>query len=242
MRIDSNHIENIQKKFSEVYNREENNHGDIFLGHKGKDEREWLILGYMTRMLKIGKELYPVYADKTNPPEPDFITYDSEKKLFFPIEITEILHPNRKRGDEYKEIQKEEKRWNKLTEEEQRKEIKNIEVTIDRKLLNNSEWVSQIIQGLSGKFEKRYNPATWLLIYFNIPYGHIAMYGSWHSTMEYNVKEIMKNNAELQKPPYSRILMTDCEGDSMIQIYPGVYTIKESVTKPFGTERNLDKW
>lgn len=234
-------MENIQNVFKEIYNREEHI-GDIFLKRSGKEDREWLILGYMTRMLKLNCQLYPVFAIGSQPPEPDFITFDKDKNLFVPIEITEVQHPNRKRGDEYKQIQKDEERWNKLTDEEQKKEIENAEVTVGRTLLDSNDVKAQIINALKDKFLKRYHPSTWLLIYFNIPYGHIAQYGWWHSSMEQIIKEILKENSDFQHPPYSRILMTDCEGGAMIQIYPEICTIKPAVSKPLGTPRELDKW
>lgn len=233
---------NIQEKFSGIYNTEDLRSGDIFLDRNKKDDLEWLILGYMTRMLKLGEQLYPVFADKTKPPEPDFITYDVDRKLFVPIEITEVQHPKRRRGDEYKKFQKEEEEWNKLTEEQKEEEFKNTKVTVGRKLLETENVKQQIIYALNEKYLMRYEPSTWLLIYFNIPYGHIAMYGWWHTTMIYIMNEILKKNEELQKPPYSRVLMTDCEGDSMIEIYPKLYTIKEAITKSWGEEHKIDKW
>ena len=237
-------MENIQEKFSNVYRRNEKHHGEIFLDRKYKDDLEWLILGYMTRMLKLRKELYPTYASKVKPPEPDFLTYDNSRIPFFPIEVTEVLHPNRRRTDEYRAYLKADEK--KLNDEEIEKEVEAFEFELQKNYLDKSDWVPQIVKALRDKFLKRYGPKTWLLIYFNIPYSHISMYGWWHLTMEYIVKELLYSDnieyADLKNPPYSRILMTDCEGDAMIQLYPGIYTIKEAVSKPLGTERNLDKW
>ncbi len=237
-------MENIQKKFRAIYNRPYDYHGQIFVESRIYEEvLEWLILGYMTRMLKLHQELYPTYAVKAIPPEPDFLTYSSDKVPFFPIEVTEVLHPNRERTAEYKE-------YLKLKEKNLSDEEINIEVDKFKHKLKNyvskEELFGQIVKSLRKKFLRRYNPETWLLIYFNIPYLHISMYGWWHSTMEAIIKEIMYSDnpefKDLKNPPYSRILMTDCEVDSMIQLYPGIYIIKEAVTKEIGTERNLDKW
>ncbi|MBE2228359.1 MAG: hypothetical protein IAE93_13475 [Ignavibacteria bacterium] len=234
-------MDNIQNIFKEIYDREEPI-GDIFLKRTGKEDREWLILGYMTRMLKLNCQMYPVYAIGSEPHEPDFRTFDKDKNPFAPIEITEVQHPNRKRGDEYKKLQKEEKEWNKLSEKEQEDELKKAEFTVGKKLIDREIIKQQIVKALKEKYKMRYHPSTWLLIYFNIPYGHFAGMGWWHSSMLYIINEIIAENIELQKVPYSRVLMTDCEGDAMIQIYPEVCTIKEAVSKNLGEERHLDKW
>jgi hypothetical protein len=236
-------MENIKEKFSTVYRWNEEHHGEIFIDRKYKDDLEWLILGYMTRMLKLGEELLPVYAEKTSPPEPDFITYDRNKKLFSPIEITEVLHPNRKRGEEYKkEIENGKIEAN--DKEKQNSEKNEKENTFT--LLDKKEWIQQVVERLRNKFSKRYRPDTWLLIYFNIPYFHIAHYGWWHITMKYFAEKWLHSDIEeykdLKNPPYSRILMINSSGDAMIQLHPSVYVIKEEISKPLWEITNLDEW
>jgi hypothetical protein len=116
-------MENIYSKFIQVYKWNNKHHGEIFLDRKYKDDLEWLVLGYVARILKINKLPYPTYAVKQE--SPDFITYDNHNCLFAPIEITEILHPDRKRTDEYRQEKIETEKFKKLSKKERREIIEN---------------------------------------------------------------------------------------------------------------------
>ncbi|MGE5436283.1 MAG: hypothetical protein ACM3O3_03575 [Syntrophothermus sp.] len=174
---------------------------------KYKDDREWWVLCHAIALLKRWNELVPEYACKTDPPEPDFITYDSSKELFKPIEIVEVMTPNRKRGDEHKESEKI------LTPS-----VKPIEKPKD-------PWSSFIIS-LNNKFLKFYQFNCWLIVYNNMVYEEISNSGFWHNILLANVKLWKEQNiVDFSKAQYERIFVLNAIAKALVCIHPDLSEI-----------------
>ena len=195
-------ILSIEDKFEKATTLAEKIRGEFVISQKYKDEREWWILGHLIKLLKESNNPYPVYAKKTKPNDPDFITFDFKKKQFKPIEILEVLTPNRKRGKEYLESEK-------ITEPyiEEIKKVKN-------------PW-SSFVKKLNDKFLKIYQKDCWLIVYHNMNYGEISNYGFWHNTLLANVEEWRKKNfVNFSMCPYEKIYVLNSNVKAMVCIYP----------------------
>jgi len=149
-------ILSIEDEFEKVTTLAEKIRGEFVISQRYKDEREWWILGHLIKLLKESNNPYPVYAKKTKPNDPDFITFDLNKKQFKPIEILEVLTPNRKRGKEYLESAK--------IAEPYIEEIKKVK----------NPW-SSFVEKLNDKFLKIYQKDCWLIVYHNMNYGEIRI-------------------------------------------------------------------
>ena len=192
----------IEEYFNEVKILNEKIRGEFVISRKYKNEREWWILGYFVKFLRESNNPYPIYAIKTEPNDPDFITYDISKNEFRPVEILEVLTPNRERGKEYIESEK--------IHEPYVEVIENIE----------NPW-SSFIQKLNQKFLKIYQKNCWLIIYHNMDYGEISNYGFWHNTILANVEKWKKQNlVSFDKCPYENIFVIDAKPESLVSIHP----------------------
>lgn len=196
MKIIKSELNKVEKLIDQI-------NGEVFLDRKYKNDLEWWILGRITSLLR-GKGVdSPVYAEKRDPPDPDFFTYSKRKKLFHPIEITEVIDSNRKRSKEYA---------NKIY----RKNHSEPNLVLWNSLKNR----------LNDKFLKFYGKDCWLLIYFDIIYGHISLFGYWdrailnHITSWNNNKEI-----NLKSSPYEKIYITNSSATALVQIFPKLITV-----------------
>jgi len=178
-----------------------------------KNDREWWILGHTSLILKEKQFPYPIFADKTKPPEPDFITYSKSGERFKPVEIGEILRPGRRR-DEYKDMKKYEPNFLDL---EFVDEIKN-------------PW-SSFISLLNDKFQKRYDTDCLLVIYHNIFYSEISKLGFWHNALLTAAKQWYDSGLfDLNKSPYERIIVINSNAQAMISLFPELLVISPETT------------
>ena len=175
-------MKTIKSKLNIVKRLIEQINGDIFLERKYKNDLEWWILGRIATLLKKKGIDSPIYAEKKEPPNPDFLTYSDNKKLFKPIEITEVIDLKRKRSYEYK---------NKIPRETQ--EIPNLDLWNSLKIC------------LKKKFLKKYEPDCWLFIYFDIIYPHISIHGYWDRAIRHYIESWNdKNEINLESSPYEK--------------------------------------
>lgn len=184
---------------------------EFVISGKYKDDREWMVLGYFISTLKNNNFPSPEFAIKTNPPDPDFLTFDFNSNKFKPIEVLEILAPGRKRGKEYK--------TGKFDEE-----------------FIKDPWTI-FVRNLKKKFKKRYDEDCWLLIYHNIRVSRYAYYGFWHNILLANTKlwyeADNKYSFNLKDSPYEKIFVVKSDGKAAVSIYPEL-TIIEPETTPNG--------
>ena len=153
-------------------------------------------------LLKKSKNIYPVYAIKTKPNDPDFITYDINKNEFKPIEILEILTPNRERSKEYKDS------------------IKIVEPYLEKIKIIDNPW-SSFITNLHNKFLKFYQNNCWLLIYHDMHYVEITNIGFWHNTLLAEVEKWERSNTvDFKKCTYEKIFVIDATAKALVCIHP----------------------
>lgn len=237
-------MESIYSKFIQVYKWNNKHRGEIFLDRKYKDDLEWLVLGYTARMLKINKLPYPTYAVKQE--SPDFITYDRHNCLFAPIEITEILHPDRRRTEEYRQEKIETEKFNKLSKKEQQRIIENTKGELQESDLRG-KWHELFIETFKKKFSRAYCPNTWLLIYFNISQGHLSPHGGWwYLGMEWLANEFFFSDKpeykHLKFPQFERIYVVKSDGNELVQIFPAVELIQICQHKSIIEDWDFTNW
>jgi len=180
--------------------------GAIYLDRKYKDDLEWWVLGKTAELLKSSNEIFPKFADKLLPPEPDFITFDENGNKFNQIEVTEVINPNRKRSDECKKLFK--------------IKLSNPDNKININLLNALQ------EQLNKKLLMKYEDNCWLLVYFNIFYSQISPYGYWHRLIISSVKNWFETKScDISDCSYDKILVINSGGGAMVELYPKLNVI-----------------
>lgn len=190
----------IEDEYERVRELSKNIGRDFLISQKYKDDREIHVLGAFSKLLEAGGFETPKYFEKSNPPEPDFLTYRSDNVFFKKIEIVENLHWGRKRGNEKK-------------------------VPLDR-----SKYISKkcqirvwynFIRNLNEKFLKFYGNDTWLVMYHNISVFHISDVGFWINiifSMKDNIAE--RGLVNFSKSPYAGIFVMNSGFTELVQIDP----------------------
>jgi len=179
--------------------------GSEFLtSQKYRVHREWWILGSFVKLLKECNVEFPIYAVPTNPPDPDFMTYDNHQREYKPIEIAEVLTPDRKRTQEYEESE-------------------NSVIPVLREIGEVENPWSTFKNILNKKYLKYYQQNCWLVIYHNMWYGEITSLGFWHKTILANVKYWRESKiVNVEKSPYENIFVINSDGKSLVRIYPSL--------------------
>ena len=196
----------IQNELTRVVNNISKIDGDIYQDRKYKVDLEWWALGNMTKILNKASLPYPSYAEKREPPDADFESCNQDKKFFKWIEITEVLEPERKRSKEYKNGNR------------QMHDQPNVEL-----------WQS-LKQRIEDKLNKDYGVDCWLLIYFDIIYGHISHYGTWHSGLLNNVNSwIQSGELSFSDCQFEQILILNSSGKALVSIYPSMNVISAEI-------------
>ena len=189
---------------------------DFLISSKYKDHREWWVLGHVTQLLKRNKWQFPKFALKTNPPDPDFQTFDDHHKKFKPIEILEVLAPKRIRGKEY---------------------IRN---EFDKSFISDP-W-SIFLENLRKKFLKRYEADCWLVVYHNVAVTRYSSSGFWHNIILANAemwyRDENNRSFNLAKSPYEKIIVIQSDGKAAVSIYPTLEIIEPERT-PHGLTISL---
>jgi hypothetical protein len=60
------------------------------------------------------------------------------------------------------------------------------------------------------------------MVYYNIVYGKISQYGSWHEIILTNAK-----NWDLAPTRFERVLVLNSDGKSIVELHPRLAVIKE---------------
>ena len=175
---------------------------DFVTSRDYKNDREWWVLGHVITLLEKAGHAYPEYAIKTNPPEPDFVTYSDNKTVFRPMEIGEVLAPDRRRGDEY-----------------------STPCSIMGVNQLDEPWKSFILL-LRNKFLRRYGNNCWLVVYHDILCYEISLYNPWHevllaSAANWNTSSLI----DLGNSPYEKILVLNSNGNALVEIFPSLSII-----------------
>lgn len=196
-------MNDIFAELKRVLDLSKENRGEFVISREYKDDREWWILGHFVKLMKSNSKRFPTYAIKTKPNDPDFLTYYKNKKSFKPIEISEILEPDRKRGKEYK------------------RSVEIITPYIEEVKKVPEVW-SSFKERLKKKFQKIYEKDCWLLLHHNISYSKITGgSGFWHNTVLANIEEWMKTGKiDFSKSTYEKIFVLNSSGKALIKIFP----------------------
>lgn len=176
---------------------------NVFLSREYKDDLEWWTLGKIVVLLENSDLTFPVFAEKRNPPDPDFITYASDHKFYKYVEVTEVLNPQRYRSHEYAN-------------------------KIERKVPNkpNIELIESLKTRIKQKLNMKYGADSWLFIYFNMTYSNLSLFGNWERLLLFHVTQwLQKKEIDFSNCSYERIFVTNSSGKALIQIYPNTTTI-----------------
>jgi hypothetical protein len=196
------------------------NDRDFLTSHKYKADREWWILAKIIRNLQMCGEIVPDFATQENPPNPDFLTFSGPRQPFKPMEISEVLSPGRRRGDEYK--------TGKLSSPYRSTP------PYPHVLPDPNAWQS-LIECLNKKFHKRYQKDCWLLLYHNMISVEISNRGSWVNLVTEEAKcwaENRDNCCDLKSSPYERIIITDSSAEVIVELYPNIHAIRKKQHLP----------
>jgi len=205
-------MKRIKEELNRVRNLVQSIGDEIFIrSNDFRDDREWWVLGETVGILEEKGLDYPSLAIKTKPTEPDFITFIDNHERFKPIEITEVLRPGRKRGDEYK-----------------------AKISTESVKPNEDPW-SSFRTVLNDKFQKKYDEDCWLIVYHNVLYfKDITAYGYWHNTILANAELWNETNnggsCNLHQCPYEKILVLNSSANSLVSIFPELKVIQPEKT------------
>ena len=98
------------------------------------------------------------WVERGEPPAPDFLVFTRPNATPVPLEITELLDPDRKRREEYKSAWEQAERTGDYLAAS---DVPEPSLGYDRGL------IGQARQVLARKFGKPYPHGTWLVVYFN---------------------------------------------------------------------------
>jgi hypothetical protein len=193
-------MKNLQREYLRVQDLSEKLGGEFLYSDKYKKDREWWVLGSFFNLLRASDEYCDILADEQE--APDFKLKYVSRGNNYNVEVCEILHPGRKRGDE-KEIPFDEDLF-----------LKNV---IEKKI---DIWET-FKATLKKKLTKDYGNNSWLLIYHNIPVYHISQYGFWINLVCANVEVWIKQDIiNIQKSKFEQIFVINSSVKEIISIHP----------------------
>ncbi len=193
-------MRNLQREYLRVQDLSEELGSEFLYSDKYKKDREWLVLGSLFNLLRASEEYCDIFADEQE--VPDFkLKYISSKNICN-VEICEILHPGRRRGNE-REISFDEAFY-----------LKNV---IDKKI---DIWET-FRTTLNKKLIKDYGNNSSLVIFHNIPVSHISKDGFWINLVCANVEEWIKHNIiDFHNSKFENIFVINASVNEVISIHP----------------------
>lgn len=165
---------------------------------------EWLILSYLTRALRNAGWMYPEYAERLQPPQPDFQTYLMPDKPYWLIETTEVLPPDYRRGGF------------------RRGAARNGQKVHLNPDPNPEPW-SSYYQVFRTKLAKPYAPNSSLVIYDDLTASDFSDYAPWHERLFARLKTWTVDSAitcDLTRSQYQNIFVVDASGLGAVRLYP----------------------
>ena len=187
--------------------------GAEFFNNRAYDEDfEWLILSYLAEILSsIGRQS-PEYAQKLEPPNPDFQTYLAPGIPFKRIEVTEVLRPDYQRGKFHRELAKSGQR------------------SYDIPDPHPKPW-SSFLRVLRSKLAKPYSSNSWLLIYHDMPDSEFSDYAPWHERVLAELGSWTYESdttCDITQSGYESIYVIDASGVGAVRLHPHWDVIRES--------------
>ena len=174
----------------------------FFNNRQYHDDFEWLILSYLARALRNAGWAYPEYAERLQPPQPDFQTYLTPDTPYWRIETTEVLPPDYRSGDSH------------------RTTVRNGQKPHHPP--NPEPW-SSYYDVFRTKLAKPYAANSSLLIYDDLTASDFPSYVPWHESLFARLKTWTLDSAttcDLTRSQYENIFVVDASGLGAVRLYP----------------------
>lgn len=176
----------------------------FFNNRQYHEDFEWLILSYLTRALRNAGWKYPQYAERLQPPQPDFQTYLTPDEPYWLIETTEVLPPDYRRGD---------------SRPKAARNGQKIHVNPDPP---RQPW-SSYYHVFRTKLAKPYAPRSSLVIYDDMTASDFPAYAPWHERLFSQLKTWTFDSpttCDLTRSQYQNIFVVDASGLDAARLYP----------------------
>lgn len=187
---------------------------EFFNNREYDEDLEWLILSYLAEILSSVGWPAPEYAQKLNPPEPDFQTYLAPGIAFQRIEVTEVLRPDYRRGKFHRDLAKSGRRVYHIPNP------------------HPEPW-SSFLRVLCSKLVKPYSPNASLLIYHDMADSEFSDYIPWHNRILAELRSWnheSETTCDITQSRYDNIYVVDASGVGAVRLYPHWDVVKESAS------------
>jgi hypothetical protein len=184
----------------------------FFNDRKYREDFEWLILSYLTTALSAAGWECPKYAEKLQPPEPDFQTYLTRDVPHWLVETTEVLRPDYRRGDFHREAARSGQKIHDIPDP------------------HPEPW-SSFLYVLREKLAKPYSVRSSLLIYHDMTASDFPDYAPWHERLFARARTWTYDSAstcDLTKSRYQNIFVVDASGIGAVRLHPHWDVIQET--------------
>jgi hypothetical protein len=185
---------------------------EFFNDRKYREDFEWLILSYLTGALAAAGWECPQYAEKLQPPEPDFMTYIDISTAHRRVEVAEVLRPDYRRAEFHREAA--------------RSGLKFYDIPDP----HPQPW-SSFCHVLRSKLQKPYAEGSWLLIYHDMTASDFPDYRPWHERILTELRAWTSdsvNTCDITASKYESILVVDASGVGAVRLHPHWDVIRES--------------
>lgn len=176
----------------------------FFNNRQYHEDFEWLILSYLTRALANAGWKSPEYAEKLQPPQPDFQTYLTPDAPYGLIETTEVLPPDYRRGGFLHQAGTNGHKVHNLPDP------------------HRQPW-SSYYQVFRTKLAKPYAASASLVIYDDLTASDISHYAPWHERLFAELKTWKYDSAttcDLTRSQYQNIFVVDASGTGAVRLHP----------------------
>ena len=183
---------------------------------------EWLILSYLTRALRNAGWEFPEYAERLQPPQPDFQLYLNPNTPHWRIETAEILPPDYRRGRFH------------------RPAGRNGYKVHARPDPPPEPWTGYC-RVFRSKLAKPFASKSSLLIYDDMTASDFSDYVPWHERLFAQFKTWTFDSAttcDLTRSEYQNIFVVDASGVDAIRLYPHWDVIRPRRSRYNGTTPN----
>jgi hypothetical protein len=184
----------------------------FFNGRQYREDFEWLILSYLTGALEAAGWETPEYAQKLDPPEPDFMVFVNPSVPYRRVEVSEVLRPDYRRAEFHREAA--------------RRGQKIYQIPPP----HPQPW-SSFCHVLRSKLRKQYAAGSWLLIYHDMPASEFPDYAPWHERILRELgswKYDSANTCDITRSRYENIFVVDASVDGAVRLHPHWDVIRES--------------
>lgn len=185
---------------------------EFFNNRKYRDDFEWLILSYLAAALSAAGWKHVEYAEKLQPPQPDFLTFRQPRVPYRHIEVCEVLRPDYKRGEFHREAARRGQKFYDIPDP------------------HPQPW-SSFCHVLRSKLRKPYAEGSWLLIYHDMPASDYPDCKPWHERV---LRELRgwtfdsTTTCDITRSRYENIFVVDASGVGAVRLHPHWDVIRES--------------